>query len=318
MKKLILIQMLLVGTFMFSSCKKEKETATIKPEPDAQTLTQVEDNSDARNESDQANTDVTDALGNYISINGRVAVTNAKKIICGCSIDSVGAKAIRLAYDGVTPCGSPSRTRSGTITFELIGGNQWKFAGSKVKITLTNYKVTRLSNNKSWTFNGVKYLTNVRGQLNWLAYAAGTDSLLYKERANGMVITLNSGKTITQNIVRQTSIIIKKYANRVDVVQFSAFGDTTIGSVINVDSWGSNQFGNSFTNSYISKFISDSYCEFWRPKSGTIQHVANGNSVTIAYGVNESGGPDTRDCAYGWKLNWLTSGGAQGEKIFSY
>jgi len=320
MKNNILFQMLVVGAIAFSSCKKDKETSVLKPEPDAQTLTQVEDNNDSKSESDQANTDVTDALDNFKSISGgRVAVVNERKIICGCSIDSVGSRTIRLSYDGETPCGNPSRTRSGTITFQLVEGNQWKFPGAKVKITLNNYKVTKLSNQKSWTFNGVKYITNVRGHLNWSGYLERTDSLLYRERAKDIKITLNSGKVITYNVARTTSLKYVRYSNR-DVIQFAANGDTTFSDLqlSNVDSWGSNQFGNSFTSNYLTRLISDSYCFFWRPKSGTILHKANGNSVTLTFGVNENGNADTRDCAYGWKLNWSISNGIVGDKIISY
>jgi hypothetical protein len=317
MKKTFFLTCILASTMIFTACKKEKETAVAKPEPDAETLTKVEDNNDAKSESDQASTDVTDAMNNFKSINGRIAVTNERKVICGCSIDSVGVKTIRLKYDGVTPCGNPSRTRSGTITFELIEGNQWKFPGSKVKVSLADYKVTKLSNQKSWTFNGTKYITNVNGHLKYLAFLAGTDSLLYRERAKDLKITLSGGGEIMHNIARTTTLKVVKYPNR-DAIQFAGAGDTTLNGVATTESWGTNRFGNTYTNVFTNRFVSDSYCGFGRPRFGTFSHISNNKTVTLTFGVNESGASDTRDCAYGWKLNFQNTAGISGEKVFSY
>ena len=317
MKSSKFVMLFFAANLVLVSCKKDKETIKIKPEPDAQTITQVEDNNDLKTEGDQANTDVTDALENFKTINGRVAVTNAKKIICGCSIDSVGAKTIRLVYDGETPCGSPSKKRSGTITFQLINGPQWKIRGARVKITMANYKVTRLSDQKSWTFNGEKFLRNVRGHDNWQGYLAGSDSLLYSERGNNINVVMSGGATHTYNVARTTSWKLVNYSNR-NVIQFSAIGDTTINGLANVDTWGTNRFGTGFTNNYLIRLNSDNFCWFWRPKSGKIEHKSNGNSVTLTFGVNESGAEDTRECAYGWKINWIAAGGQTGEKIVSY
>lgn len=306
------IKSIIIGLSVLSliSCKKETEAPK---DPDQKTLSQVEDNSDLKSEGDQANTDVTDALDNFKSINGRIA----RKVICGCEIDSVGEKTIRLRYDGVTPCGSPSRTRAGTITFQLIEKERWAMEGAVIQITLANYKVTRLSNSKSWTFNGTKYFTNVKGYGAYLQYLAGTDSLMFRERARDINVLLNDGSQITYNIARTSSWKKIVYPNR-SVIQFSNEGDTTINGLDKIDAWGTNRFGNSFTNQYLSRFTSDSYCGFWRPRSGTIQHKSNGNILTINMGVNETGQADTRDCAYGWKINWNLSSGASGEKIFSY
>ncbi len=305
------IKSILFGLLVLSliSCKKETEA----PQPDQQSLSQVEDNSDLKSEGDQANTDVTDALDNFKSINGRIA----RKVICGCEIDSVGEKTIRLRYDGVTPCGSPSRTRAGTITFELIEKERWAMQGAVIRITLANYKVTKLSNSKSWTFNGTKYLTNVKGYGAYLQYLAGTDSLIFRERARDMNVVVNDGSQITYNIARTSSWKNIFYPNR-SVTQFASEGDTTINGLEKTDTWGINRFGNNFTSQYLSRFTSDSYCKFYAPRSGTIQHKSNGNVLTIYMGVNETGQADTRDCAYGWKINWNLSSGASGEKIFSY
>jgi len=310
--------LLLVGS---TACKKEKE-APPKPDPnpvsqpDSNSVVQSNDNNDLKGESDQANTDVTDALENFSTINGRQAVTNAKKVICGCSIDSVGPKTLRLSYDGVTPCGNPSRTRAGKITFTLVSGNRWAQQGSVLNITLDNYKVVRLSDKKSWNFNGVKTLKNVRGT-NWIGFLAQTDSLLFRERANGMTVVINNTATVNFSIARTTTWrFIKKPT--FDYIQFAATGDTTINGLTNIDTWGTGRFQQPFTNQFLARLVSNTYCAVWRPTSGEVQYKSNNNTLTLKFGVNEAGQSDIRDCAYGWKINWSGANGATGEKIYSY
>jgi hypothetical protein len=299
------------------SCRK-KEEESIGPE--SQSQTQVEDNNDLKSEGDQTNSDVNDAIGNFSTLSGgRLAVVNARKIICGCSIDStqLGSKVLILNFDGTTPCGSPSRTRGGSIRVELIEGNRWSQAGARLKISHQNYKVTRMRDGKSWTFNGDKYLRNVNGT-NWIGFLSGTDSLLFRERSSNMSLTFNTGATATHNIARATSWKVIKKPGITDFIQFSAMGDTALNGQAATDSWGTNRFGKTFTNHYNRRLLSNTYCQTWRPVDGEIVHKSDGNVLTVNLGVNEQGNPDTRDCAYGWKIKWLLSGGQSGEKIFSY
>lgn len=305
---------LALSSLLLFSCKKDNEKVV---SPDDNTLSVMEDQNDLKNEGDQTNTDINDALENFSTINGRVA----RKLVCGCSIDSIGPKTIRLRYDNNTPCGSPSRTRGGTITFTLIKESNWRQPGAVIKIDLENYEVTRLSNGKRWIFNGTKYLTNVKGHLIYPQFLLGTDSLLYRERARNIQVSIRQGANSIGNmqydIARTTTWKRINYSNR-SVTQFAAMGDTTIGGNEYVDTWGSNRFNQTFTNQYLERFVSDSYCGFWRPRSGSILHKTNGNKITATYGVNEAGKPDSRDCAYGWKLHWELANGQHGEKTFSY
>ena len=311
--------LLIAFVLMVSSCHKKEES----PEPvtpDSQSLTQVEDNNDLKIEGDQTNSDVNDAIGNFTSlIGGRIAVTNARKTICGCSIDStqLGSKVLVLNFDGVTPCGSPSKTRGGSIRIELIEGNRWSQAGARLKITHQNYNVTRMGDGKSWTFNGDKFLRNVNGS-NWSGFLIGTDSLLFRERSSNMSITFNTGAVANYSIARITSWKMAKKPGIADFIQFSAMGDTVLNGHSGTDTWGSNRFGKAFTNHYNRRLVSNTYCEVRRPVAGEIVHKSEGNILIVNLGVNEQGNADTRDCAFGWKLKWQLSGGQSGEKIFSY
>ena len=315
MKKLA--PLFLITLLLLSACRKEADT---KPEPDSQSLNQVEDNNDLKSESDQTNTDVSDAIGNFPGLNGgRIAATNTRKTICGCTVDSaqLGSRVLILNFDGTTPCGSPSRTRGGSIRIELIQGISWAQAGARLKITHNNYKVTRLRDAKSWTFNGDKYLSNVLGS-NWAGFLSGTDSLVYRERSSNMNILFSGGASASYSIARLTSWKIAGKPGIANFIQFSAIGDSTVNSIPNTDTWGSNRFGKPFFSHYLKRLRSNTYCGVWRPVDGTLVHQSEGNKFTLSFGVNEQGNADTRDCAYGWKLNWLLSNGSSGEKIFSF
>jgi hypothetical protein len=229
---------------------------------------------------------------------------------------SVGPKSIRLSYDGVTPCGNPSKSKGGKITFTLVNGSRWSQQNSVLNVVFDNYKVVRLSDQKSWNFNGSKTIKNIRGT-NWAGFQAQTDSLLYQERAKNMTVQINNSGTVNYNIARTTTWKYVVKPNR-EYIQFAATGDTTIDGLTNVDSWGTSRFQTSFTNQFLSRLVSNTYCWLWRPTAGEIQHKSNGNTLTLKYGVNEAGQSDVRECAYGWRITWTANNGTSGDRIISY
>jgi len=314
MKYLLIILLLSVSLL---ACKKEKESENTA---DPQTVQQTDDTQNLKNESDDSNSDIQTALENFPELNGgRVAQTDSiSHPICGCTIDASqrSSRIITLNFDGINPCGSPSRTRAGSIRFQLVQGNNWRSAGAVIEINYQNYKVTRLRDNKSITINGTKHLTNVRGT-NWIGFLAFTDSLLYKERGINLTATFDGGAQSTFSIARLTQW--KRY--RVGIsphIEFKAMGDTVIDGQANTDTWGLSRFGYVFTNSYQNQLVSNTYCQVWRPVAGSINHRSNNNLVNITYGVNQEGNPTQTTCAYGWKLSWQISGGRNGSQIFSY
>lgn len=300
---------------VISSCKKDDKE---NEEAVTNLSTQAEDNNDSKSESDQTNSDIDKILESFPTINGRQATDTLKNVVCGCAVDKsqLANKTLILKFDGVTSCLSPSRLRSGTITITLINGEHWSDAGARLKVVFSNYKVIRQRDNKFWNFNGTKYLTNVN-QRNWPAILLGSDSVLVKERANGIKVDVEGG-SLVYNVARATTWKYVKSQTTANYIQLSALGDTIINGVNNIDTWGTNRFGKAFTNHYLSRWVSNTYCEIWRPVQGEIVHESNGNKLTIKLGVGTDGNPHTGDCAYGWKLSWLLSNGALGEKVFSY
>jgi hypothetical protein len=299
-----------------SACKKEnadpKDSAELDPK-----VSQF--NSDANNyksESDQADQDINNALSDIPAF-GRVssAAKAFSSPLCGATIDSsqIANKILFFNFDGVTPCFSPSRTRSGQIKVELTSGNRWSDAGSVLTLTYTNFKVTRLSNNRSIMFNGVKTLKNINGN-NWIAFFTSTASLKYQERAYNVAVSFDSVYSSTWNSARITQWNYVQAGVNPNIpynhITFSASGDTTLNGQVNTDSWGLNRYGDAFVTHYNSPIVSNTYCGLWRFTSGELVHHVNSSVFTLTLGVDQGGNPTPYTCAYGYMVSWIVGSNA--------
>ncbi len=321
MKKIVSIAgiaALLMMAFL-NSCKKEEKNETLDPQVQ-------QHNADAnsfKGESDQADNDINNALGDIPAFGkGNTGASIFSSPLCGVTIDStdLAQKIVYFNFDGVTPCFSPSRTRSGQIKVQLTSGTHWSDAGAVITETFTNFKVTRLSDNKSITFNGVKTLKNINGN-NWLAFLTSTASLKYQERAFNIDVTFDNNLHATWNSARITEWNYVQATTNPDIpyahITFTAKGDTSLSGYTNVDSWGLNRYGYNFTTYYNNPVKSNTYCGLWRFNSGELVHHVNNNDYSLILGVDQSGNPTPFACAYGFKVMW-TVNGKSGEVILSY
>lgn len=311
---------------LMTACKKEKEDITKAIEPDAQTINQVDDNNQLKEEDDAASNELRDAIDKISSFSGARIASDSVKIWCGCSVDSINInqKELVFQFDGTTYCGSPRRVRSGKIRVKLVKGQFWKQEGAVLGVTFDNFKITRFEPTRSWTFNGYKTISNVfgSGYLRWFGFNSGNDSLSFKERARNISVSYlpanaSSPFQLQYSLARRTTWYRKQKGGALRTF-FRADGDTSFNGLTKVDSWGTNRFGNTFTNNFVTPWISDELCGFRQPNSGELVHKAGGNTVSILLGVNPSGNISADQCAYGWKLKWTISSGATGEKVFVY
>lgn len=305
MKRKQIIALLFTGLFslgLIYSCKKDKETEP--PQLDAQTKQFNDDSNNYKSESDQADNDINNSLEDIPGFGRLAGVQSAT--ICGCTIDTsqVAQKILYYNFDGITPCLSPSRTRAGQIKVQLTTGNLWSDAGSILTLTYINFKVTRLSDNKSITFNGVKTLKNMNGN-NWLGFFLGTATLKYQARAFNVQVTFDNNVNATWN---KAYITEWSYAPSDQRITFTTTGDTVLNGHNNVEAWGVNRYGQSFTSHYNTAILSNTYCGLWRPNAGELVHQVNGADFTLTLGVDQTGNPTTLDCAYGYKVTWLYNG----------
>lgn len=306
-----------LASTVFFSCKKKEENKPL----DNNLKQFYQESNDIKSESDIVNNDINSSIKDT-RIGGRVGATYSSDL-CGVTIDTsqLANKILIYNFDGVTPCFSPSRTRSGQIKAELINGNNWSDMGAVLKVSYINYKVTRLSDNKTIMFNGVKTLKNITG-VDWLSFFFSNANFQFQERALNIQITLNNNTQAVWNTARLTTwdYVQANAAPGIPYayVKFTTTGDTTINGIQNSDSWGTNQFNQPFSISFQSPWVSNTYCGLLRPNSGVINLQAGPNAASLTLGVDQSGNPSTLSCAYGYKVTWTPNGGTQQNLVQSY
>ena len=265
--------------------------------------------------------DINSSINNT-SIGGRTSASYSSEL-CGVTIDSsqIANKILFYNFDGSTPCFSPSRTRGGQIKVELINGNSWKDVGAVLKLTYINFKIIKLSNNKSIQFNGVKTLKNVNG-INWFTFLTSASNFKFQSRALNVNVTFENGDQAIWNSARITTwdYIAANVTPGIPYgyVKFTSNGDTIRNGISNIDSWGTNRNGQIFQTYYQSPWVSNSYCGFWRPVSGNLSHQVGIYNLGLQLGVNQNGDPSTLTCAYGYKVSWTPLGGTLQTLINSY
>ncbi len=236
--------------------------------------------------------------------------------LCGITIDKsqIAQKTLLFIFDGVTPCLSPSRTRAGKVKVQLTSGTSWSNPNAVLTYTFINFKVVRLKDNQSVTLNGTKTVKNVNGS-NWLSFLSGAATIKYQERSLNLQATFNGGSAANWNVARVTEWSYRPSDQR---ITFKANGDSTLGGIANVDSWGTNRFGTPFTTYYTKSLLSNTYCGLWRPNSGTLVHSINNDLFTLTLGTDQQGNPINLDCAYGYKVTWVGANGNTLSVVESY
>jgi hypothetical protein len=313
----------IVVSVIIAACKKDQTTTVDQPNLDSNVSQFNSDANYYKSESDQADNDINNSLSDIPAFRSSAhGATTLSSPLCGVTIDSsqIASKILYYNFDGVTPCFSPSRTRSGQIKVQLTSGTHWSDVGAVLTLTYINFMVTRLSDNKSIKFNGVKTLKNLNGN-NWLGFLLSTATLRYQERALNINVAFDSTHVAIWNSARITEWGYVQSGTNPNIpyayITFSASGDTTLNGQTNVDSWGTNRFGSTFVTYYNSPLISNTYCGLWRFNSGELVHVVNSNNFTLKLGVDQSGNPTPYTCAYGYKVSW-TIAGVSNSIVLSY
>ncbi len=308
----IVLMIVTVFAFIYSCKKKEDET---KQELDAQEQQFNDDSNRYKSESDQADADINDQIR---GMSGFGTATPTSSALCGATIDTslLSQKTVTFVFDGVTQCFSPRRTRSGKIKVQLTSGNLWEEVNAVLTITYDNFKVTRSSDNKSITFNGVKTLKNINGN-DWVHFLLGSYIFKYQERAFNIQVNFDNNLHAEWNSARMSEWSYTPNG-AYSKLNFSCNGDTAINGIDHVDSWGTNRFGKTFTTYYTSAIHSDTYCGLWTPNSGELVHWVNGRNYILTLGVDRNGNPTPSICGYGYKVTWTGADGTTQSVVISY
>ena len=195
--------------------------------------------------------------------------------------------------------------KKGKITVELINGKKWTDAGAILRETdsvYVTYKgITRF-------YAGERRVTNVSG--GYFNVNAAPNPFVYTMHSYGSV-TFENGTQRTYWITRKNTF------TKSSPYSFSITGDTTLNSV-SCTIGGTTRYGENFLVQAPQPIVSNNNCGYDAPTFGQRIVTYGTESVTITYGVDETGTQIASGCAYGFKINWTKLSGATGTAVIPY
>lgn len=292
----------------FTSCRKE---STAEVDTSNEVKAHNDDQATISTELDGVAADANIALESDAYFSGRVQNPQNINNICGgtATADTTSdPRTITISYDGNNCAGT--HFRSGTVVLSMPAGTRWRHAGAALTITYQNFKVKRLSDNKSITINGAQTLTNVSGGL--LIALPTQQAITHTVTSNNMSITFEDGSQRIWHIARKRDFTF----NNGVVLAISGIG--AAGSITNAAEWGTNRFGRLFTTSIINPLVFRQDCN-GRLTAGQIKHEGFATS-TVTFGLNASGLPTS--CpgtnGYYYKLTWTGPAGNSASAVLPY
>jgi hypothetical protein len=284
---------------LLNACKKDKLDRDVN---ETEFTQQSDDQAKFTSDVDGIADDLNGVLETSNALLGRntnvTAVCNATVVV-----DSISnPRTITITYNG--PDCSGLRTRTGTVVASMPSNVKWKDAGAVLTVTITNLKITRVSDGKYITINGTHNITNVTGGR--LRDLPSGITIIHTISSNNMNVKFD-----TSNLQRNWSVAKKRTFTYVaGSVNISTRGNATIAGNSNVAEWGTNRFGTAFVTSIQEPLVVKQDCNF-RLTSGKVNHELLGRSLTATFGLDAQGNPTGCPGAnpYYMKLVWTAANG---------
>lgn len=304
--KLRILAFATLAALCIVSCKKntkdDDETAV------TQQLTQhSDDQSRISTEMDAADNDVNTAVESTPSF-GRVVTTTTTQPPCDATITFDSTATMRMmiiTFNGDT-C-NPFRTRTGKIYVMQPRAQHWGQAGSTLRDSIVNLKITRRSDNKSITVNGLRTVTNVSGGRIFNIAAGAT--IVHTVDAT-MTITFDDGSQRQWQAARK-----RTYTRPGTSLNLAVTGNHSDGGYTDIAEWGTNRYGNPFRTRITEPLQIKQEWNF-RLGGGKVVHTGLAHSLEVTYGLDIQGQPVTsypgNTNPYYYKVVWT---GANGNSI---
>lgn len=304
---LSLVISILSISILFTACKKEGSDSQ---DYSAETAAHSDDQSRFSTEVDAVANDANLALEVTPAFSGRGGEIQALICDADITVDTLAnPRTITITYNGTNCLGN--RTRTGVIVLSMAQGVRWKNAGAALSVSYQNFKVTRVSDNKSITINGSQTYTNVSGGLLINLPVLGT--ITHTITSTNMSVTFDNGSQRTWQVARQR---VFTYNNGVDI---TVTGTQTDGAVTGIAEWGTNRFGRSFITAITQPLVLKQNCSF-RVGSGKVVHTTPMYNIAATFGLDANG--NATSCPgtgyYYMKLEWTGPGGNTQTAVLPY
>ncbi len=292
-------------TIFLISCKKENNALDFTNEVSSQS----DDQSRFNTETDLVINETNVALESSSSFTGR---GNNLQFICDATIvvDTISnPRTITITYNGTNCLGN--RTRTGVVVISIAQGVQWKNPGAVVNVAFQNFKITRLSDNKSITINGTHTYTNVSGGL--LINLPTLNTITHTLTSNNMSITFDNNSQRNWQVAQQR-VFTYNNGGVLSITGLHSQGNTT-----GIAAWGANRFGNPFLCVITQPLVVRQDCDF-RLVSGEILHDGPIINATTTFGLDSNGNPTSCPGSgnYFMKIVWAGPGGNTHTAILPY
>lgn len=290
--RLTFLVLALIGLSL-AGCKKEKNNDS---NADSSSLQQLaNDEQQVESVSEESMNDVNELLSG-----GNLKSTS--NIPCGATVDSTDIVndtiTIYITYNGYNCNGT--RFRTGQVEIKKRVGTFWYQTGATIIVKHINFTITKVSNQKSITLNGVKVHKNVSGGVIW-QLGSSVNAIVHRTLGH-LNVTFDDGTIKSWNIARQKTYTGSALTNL--VLTIDGFGSAN--GLNNLTVWGVNRQGENFYTQIIQPVVHLQACS-WNPCSGIKKHAIPGDnkSATLTFGYDSNNQPVTgNDCPTKYKVDW--------------
>lgn len=293
-----LLILLLVPFLFMSACKKKRAFN----EEDAQ------DSVDVRSEMgeiDEVLKDLNTVISEQFLLRGRPAkgITSSSTTVCGALVDTTRLTSglVVITYTGAACYG---RTRTGTVRAEFANypTKKWKDKGSEVNVTISDYKVTRGSDGRSWELDGTLKMLNQTGGT-WYDLQYLNQSVVINDlSAENFKITFSTGEYALISISRRLNY---SYASQNTSCKVEGIGSAD--GVDQLECWGENRSAVAIKSKVTTAYTWSSACGATAPLMGETEIRMEGKDHVLKsqYGVDKDGNPiGAGTCPFGCKVTW--------------
>jgi hypothetical protein len=284
--------------FILTSCAKDKTTT--KDTTNTESMQQLTtDANNVENTSDQAMDDANVVLSAGVLKSGEIGGGPCNVTVTFSPVvnDSI---TIDIYYHG-HDC-QERRDRQGHIILKKKYHEPWGTPGATVLATFNDFKVTRLSNGKSLTFNGTKHFQNVSGHYLWELDSNTVTSIEHRVWGS-ITATFDDGKTRVWNIARQ-----RVFTGHLGQLIMTVTGIGSADGYDNLWAWGTNRNGENFYTQINQAIVHKQVCDF-DPCSGVMMHQipSASKSATATFGYDSNNNPITNgDCPTRYRVDWVS------------